>query len=338
MSQLPTGTIAYVWFSVALGRYQISVRSDGVDSTYDFPVGAPDIVGFTGSHDYLVVKVGSDIELREVATGIPTVLPIAGPGVFGAHAIHPTEKKALISRIGQPFLEWLNLETGACTDTPVPWVSVRSAAFNPAGDTLFVGAGTAPFLRLYDANTFAALPNPYVDVTGFLTQDPHRAIAFNPVHPQVAMGVTGINSMLVMSTETGAYQWDVYNPDATWDYWLSFNEAGDLLSVASDAFPLATHTRLYQADGGGVDGGVIVRSIASVGNTAYTFGVFTGDGDAMVVSGHATLGNKLINGRTGAELGTLAGPATQVVTLPPYTAEIPVGAFWTAFRRSVEVV
>lgn len=333
MSQLPSGTFAYTWYSVALGAYQTSIRSEGADSTYS-QSDHPTIVGFTGDHAYLVVKVGESIELREVATGAPTIVPIAGPGVAEASAIHPSEKKALIKRNGQSFLEWVDLETGVCTDTPVPLMNVRSAAFNPAGDTLFLAVDTAPYLRLYDANTFAALANPYVDVTNYLTQDPHRAIAFNPAQPQVAMGVTGDRSMLVMSTETGVYQWDLYNPDADWDYWLSFNEAGDLLSVASDAFPLATHTRLYQADGS-----VIVRSIASVGNTSYTYGVFIGDGDTMVVCGHATLSNKLINGRTGAELETLSGSSIMAVPLPTYFGEPePPGAFWTSLRRSLEVV
>ena len=328
---LPAGTFAYRWYNSALSRLQVTLRSTGGSATYDtalYPL------GFTWDHTKLILYSGSVLRVYDLATGLYDELSISGTG--GVYTIHPSRPEVLLYKWSEPFLQWFNYEENSYTPTSIPVGSNMRARFNRAGDTLFFTSSTAPFLRLFDAGTEVELPNPYSDVTGYIVADP-EAIAFNPVYPQVAMSVTGDNSMLVLSTETGEYIWDFYNPDSTWSYWLSYNETGDLLSVSSDAFSLATHTRICDAFTPVNGPAVVVRNISMPSNASYARGLFTGDGDSMVVCNHPTLAASIINARTGAVLEALAGSADVIVTPPLYTAPAIVNPFWTGFTRSVEV-
>lgn len=327
MSQLPAGTFAYRWFNGTLGRNQLTVRSTGGSATYDtvfFPI------GFTRDHTKLVTSFGPDMRLYDIDTGDHEEIS------FGAsttvHVIHPTRTEVIIGRVGQTFLEVYDYVADSYTPTSIPRSSTNTAEYNPAGTILYVLRTGSPYLSLYDADTLAPLANP-ISLSSYLSGEPRLALAFNPAAPTAALSCTGSNFLGYYNVDTGAQQWNVTNLDANWAYWSSVNPIGDLVSVASDAFTLAQHTQIRQTSNGAV-----VNYIASPSGTGFTHGVFTGDGDDILVCNHDTFADRVIDARTEVVQYTLLGDASAAVTLPPYVAPPIVDPFWANRVRTQEVI
>ncbi|MFI8608494.1 hypothetical protein ACIGFL_09235 [Pseudomonas sp. NPDC077649] len=333
MSQLPDGTFAYRWFNSGLGRNQITLRSTGGDVVYDTTM---TIVGFTRDHTKLIVSGGASMRIYEVASGLFDEVSFGA--TTSVYAIHPSRPEVLVGRVTQAFLEWYDFEEDSYTATGITVSGTGIAEFNPAGDTLFLTKNSSPYLLLFDADTLESLPNPYTDVTNYINAEPRLSVAFNRVLPQVAMSLTGDRWMGVFNTNDGQYIWDIYNPDSAWAYWLSFNPAGDLLSVSSDAFSLSTHTRICDAFTPVNGPAVVVRNIGTPSAAGFVHGVFTGDGDSMVVCNHPTLASSIINARTGDVLEALDGNANSMVGLPPYSAPVIGDLFWTRRTRTQEII
>lgn len=326
--QLPAGTIAYRWFDGTLGRYQTTVKSSGGSATYDTTMTA---VGFTRDHAKLLFSSGADMRVYDLESGEFDAVSFGS--TTKVMAIHPGRPEVLISRVPGTVLEIYDFTAETYTPTTILKSGAGVAEFNPAGDTLFLSRNVSPFLELYAAEDLAPQPQIYTDVTNYINAEPGLSIVFNRVEPQVAFSLTGDRWLGVLDTITGEYIWDIYNPDAQWAYWSSFNELGDLLCVASDAFTLAQHTQVRAAADG-----AIVRYFSSPSSTSFTHGVFTGDGDSMVIANHGTLAGSIVNGRTGAVVEALLGAAQSVVTLPPYAAPPITEVFWTRRLRTVEVI
>jgi hypothetical protein len=249
------------------------------------------------------------------------------------YVAHPSRPEVIIGRVAQTFAEVYNFAGDTYTLTSIPRSNFRMAEYNPEGTILYVTHWGSPYLSLFDADTLAPLTNPITDVVNFLDGEPRVSFVFSRTSPTAAISFTGDRFLGYYNVDTGAYIWDVYNPDAQWAYWSSINQGGDLVSVASDAFTLAQHTQVRQAADG-----VVVNYIASSSSTAFTHGVFTGLGDDIVVCGHATLADRVIDARTEALQYTLLGAAQTAVTPPQYIPPVVTSAFWTHFARSVEVI
>jgi hypothetical protein len=113
---------------------------------------------------------------------------------------------------------------------------------------------------------------------------------------------------------------------------MDFNPLGDLMCLTSTAFPNSTKFQIRDAFAGST-----VRNFSTATNSGFA-GVFTGEGDDIVLLSHPALAGTVVDARTGASMYTLLGAAEDAVALPPYAAPPIVDAFWTQRIRTQEII